>query len=350
MKKLLAWVCFITILIFTPGAQSVFPVESARASANGAEVITAINSYRSQNGLPSYISNSSLMAIAQAQSDYQASIASITHTGPGGTRPIDRAYAIGYGGGNTIFVSEIIYGGTSASVDNAMNWWKNSSIHNESMLSPFSVEIGAGVASSGGRLYFTAVMGTVSGSAPPADPSPGESSTSEVETPPAGNSTSAPLIIPVQANTPLPDGSIVHIVQPGQALWNVAAIYEVSIEDLLSINELSSNSFLQPDQELLVRAAQTPEVVETTPSPTSSPPSPTATTRVSQTADPDPTRTHQPTQPTLEATPETEETDSIRRPGSQSLMGVGALFLLIGIAGFLRSKIKSKENSSQSES
>jgi uncharacterized protein YkwD len=214
-----------------------------RQILSSAEVISAINAYRAQSGLYAYTTNSKLMAAAQAQSDYQASIGSVTHTGPGGTRPRDRAYAVGYGDGNTVWVSEIIYGGTNASVADAVGWWKTSQIHNDTMLSSQYIEIGAGVATSGGMVYYTALMGWVTGSAAPET----SSTTTESE-----EQEEIQLVIPVVAQEPQEDGSIVHTVRTGQSLWNIAAVYDVPIETILELNNMTENSVLQVGQDILV--------------------------------------------------------------------------------------------------
>ncbi|MDX1437480.1 MAG: CAP domain-containing protein, partial [Anaerolineales bacterium] len=102
---------FLTIaLVAGPG-----PAKAQGGSA--ADLIAAVNALRASNGLPPLQADSALMSIAQAHSNYQASIGSVTHTGAGGTRPRDRAAAAGYGGGATIFVSENIAGGTNLSVE-----------------------------------------------------------------------------------------------------------------------------------------------------------------------------------------------------------------------------------------
>jgi uncharacterized protein YkwD len=75
------------------------------------DVIAAVNDFRAAYGLPALKTNSTLMSIAQAHSDYQASISTVTHNGSGGSSPKDRAYAAGFGGGATIFFSENIAGG-----------------------------------------------------------------------------------------------------------------------------------------------------------------------------------------------------------------------------------------------
>ena len=247
--------CFtflVFLLIFTPiRIATASPSRAKPLSA--ADVIAQINNYRGQNGLPAYQINSKLMLSAQAQSDYQASIGSVTHTGLGGSSARDRAYAAGYGDSNTIWISEIIYGGSNATVDTALTWWKNSSIHNGTMLSTRYKDIGAGVASSGNKVYFTAVMGYIVGGSSTGSNSDTGGESDNNDQPPAI------LIIPVVAAEPREDGSIVHIVRTGQSLWNISAVYHVSIEELLALNDFIENKVIYPGQEILVRPPQVEE-------------------------------------------------------------------------------------------
>jgi len=247
--------CFavLAFLVILPpvGIASASPPPARSLSA--ADVITQINSYRGQNGLPAYQINSKLMLSAQAQSDYQASIGTVTHTGQSGSSARDRAYAAGYGDGNTIWISEIIYGGNQATVDTAMTWWKNSSIHNGTMLSTQYKDIGVGVASSGNNVYFTAVMGYIVGGSSTDNNSDTGSETDTDDQP------HAILIIPVEAAEPREDGSIVHVVRTGQSLWNISAVYQVSIEELLALNDFIENKVIYPGQEILVRPPRVEE-------------------------------------------------------------------------------------------
>lgn len=220
-------------------------------SASAMDVISQINSYRAQNGLPAYQVHQALMTIAQAQSDHQAAIGSVTHTGPGGTSPRQRAQSVGYGGGGTIWISEIIYGGHQATTATAMSWWKSSSVHNQAMLSSRYQEIGAGVTSSGDRTYFTAVMAVVAGGSSAGDD--GSSSGSD-----PGDAPPANPAVPVAVSDPRPDGSIVHEVQVGQTLWSIAAVYDVPLETLMSLNDLSKYDVIYPGQELVIRPPHTP--------------------------------------------------------------------------------------------
>jgi len=66
------------------------------------------------------------------------------------------------------------------------------------------------------------------------------------------------------AQTPVPaakaatsqsDGSLVHVVQPGQTLWEIAAIYELSLQDLLELNNLSQDAMIRDGEKLIVRGA-----------------------------------------------------------------------------------------------
>jgi uncharacterized protein YkwD len=263
---------FYSVILFTIIAVYVWGIRPDPAAAapllagsqSASEIISRINAYRAQNGLYSYTINQNLMNSAQVQSDYQASIQSVTHSGSGGTSPKDRAYAAGYGGGSTIWVSEIIYGGTQATVDTAMSWWKGSSVHNNAMLSSQSLEIGAGVASSGGSTYFTVVMGLVSGSA---------SGETGGEIPAIPNN-------PVQMAEPGEDGSIIHTVQAGQTLWTIAAVYEVPLDQLLELNDITMITLLQPGQEIIIEQPRESEptvtpTVESTPTPSETEPIPT---------------------------------------------------------------------------
>jgi LysM repeat protein len=335
------------ILIFSTLAIMLGAIRADRADAspltagmlNAGEIISRINAYRSNNGLYAYETNQVLMRIAQAQSDYQASIQSVTHTGPGGTRPVDRAYAAGYGGGNTVWVSEIIYGGTQASVDSAMSWWKESAVHNSSMLSSQYLEVGAGVASSGGSTYYTVVMGYVAGTAPEESDAPEAS---------AVDGDGAPAVVPfnpVMPAEPGEDGSIIHQVQAGQSMWTIAAVYEIPLEQLLELNDLTQSSFLQPGQELIIRPPQ--EAIST----------PTATVGPTNTpTPPPPTRTPQgtplprPTTTTLDgiALADTGARDLAAEPASTGSKGglstIGAIAIgmvvlygvLITVAGSFR--------------
>jgi uncharacterized protein YkwD len=230
------------------------------------EIMALINAYRAENGLPAYQQNSILMQTAQGQADYQASIESVTHEGPGGTRPRDRAYAAGYGGGEIVFISEIIYGATSAGPGTAVSWWKTSQIHNDTMLASTYQEFGAGVATANDRNYYVAVTGYVAGGSyipPSTSENEDNTDTNEVLVP-------AVVVIPVVIATPQGNGSIIHIIRSGQTLWTVAAVYQVPLADILATNNLPENAVIYPGDEIIIQAANQEGPTPTETSPTAS--------------------------------------------------------------------------------
>jgi LysM repeat protein len=93
------------------------------------------------------------------------------------------------------------------------------------------------------------------------------------------------VINPLQTVTPNPDGSIVHVVQPNEALWSIAIAYGVTIQAIRDLNKLSASAVIIPGQKLVIRQAGptvtpslgTPTLDLLTASPTSlASPSPTA--------------------------------------------------------------------------
>lgn len=241
------------------------PLASAKAPFKGDayQVIALVNQVRASYGLPALQAHSALMAAAQGHSDYQASIGTATHSGKGGSSPVQRAVAAGYGSGAKVYVSENIYSGNNASPSQAVNWWTGDGIHLQTMINPNATDAGAGVAQNGNTVYYTLEVGYVAGS-------PG----SGAVPPPASGGTKAPTAvpyIPIVTSTPNPDGSVVHVVQPGQALWNIAAIYNVPLADILTLNGLNENSFIYPGDKILIRKAEVTPTLEETLLPTASP-------------------------------------------------------------------------------
>ncbi len=126
------------------------------------DVIFAINGWRFDNGMPLYAINYTLMEAARQQGEYQASIGEVGHEDAEGGYSEDRAMALGYGDGKIVYVTEIVYGGWNATVETALEWWKQSPSHNPYMLSTEYMEIGAWVAEDeDDTIYYTAVFGYV---------------------------------------------------------------------------------------------------------------------------------------------------------------------------------------------
>ncbi len=228
----------------------------AAPAYSAAQLIAEVNALRAANGLPLYQIDSTLTAIAQAHSDYQASIGTVTHDGPGGSRPRARAIAAGYGAGATIFVTENIAGGHNLTAATAVQWWQGDAPHLNTMLGAQYTDVGAGAATSAnGRVYYTLDVGYVSGApgtgdtgdTPPDNPAP-----TNAPAPSSGTGAS-----PVVAATPQPDGAIIHTVQAGQALYTIAVIYDIPLDELLTLNGMNENSVIFPGNEILIRPADT---------------------------------------------------------------------------------------------
>lgn len=297
--------------------------ESTSAQSSGYDVIAAVNQLRAANGLPPYEVNSALMAAAQSHSEYMASTGTISHTGSGGTSPSDRAAAAGYGSAGGFSLSENIAAGSGWTAQDAVQIWQGDSLHLDTMLSPNYNEAGAGVATAGNTTYFTLDVGSSSG---------GSASGSSSSSLPPGV-TVFPQVTPVDTATPLADGSIYHVVQIGQALWNVAAIYGVELEEILTLNKLTSNSVIFPGDKLLIKPP--PETSTPTPQTTDTP-YPTVTRRLTET--PPPTIPLNSLTQTAEAailvtlTPQPSAFSAVLPYGRQALRMVSAVLVIGGLA------------------
>lgn len=324
------WAILLMAVLFSSSAIPVLANQPQAALFSAYDVINAVNQQRAANGLPPFQVDGSLMAAAQAHSDYQASIGQVTHTGQGGSNAKSRAIAAGYGGGAAVYVSENIYGGSGASAQTAVNWWMGDALHQNTMLSPSYTDAGAGMASNGGATYITLVVGYIAGS-----PGSGGSG-STVSTSAAGSSQA---FIPVQISTPAADGSIVHVVQSGQTLWTIAAAYKVPLPEILQLNHMTDTTTIYPGNKVLVKAALsspmfTASQTEVKPSGTARP---TMTRR--------PGRTHTPPPEAVEVqgsqTPASTETPAqpASRKGSLdpllvaiiALVGGGVVLTVVGI-------------------
>ena len=257
------------------------PARAAPAAVNGYDLINAVNSFRATRGLPALQINATLMGIAQAHSNYQASIKSVTHSGADGSRPYDRAVAAGYGGGARVVVSENIaaYAETTSNIFDRVIYsaWADD-LHMNTMLNPNFVHVGGGAAVSGGVVYFTLDVGWVAGQ-PWVESTPSASGTATSRTPASLGATQQIPMIPLITNTPMPDGSVYHVVGLGQVLVNIAQAYGVRAADIAALNKITPEKIYAGDK-LLIRPPFTPTVSlapSATPSPTGTPRPPTRT-------------------------------------------------------------------------
>lgn len=155
---------------------------------------------------------------------------------------------------------------------------------------------------------------------------------------PVGVGEIAQAVAAIQTSTPNPDGSIVHVVQPGESLIMIANAYQISLTELLTLNNITAGFIIVPNQELLIKkAGPTPTP---TPAPTNTP-RPTATPWPTRTATipPIPSLTSLPATPT--ATPaapslfQTARSRIIQDPFLVLVIGLallGVIFFMVGNA------------------
>jgi LysM repeat protein len=290
---------------------------SAAPSADAYELIDAVNALRASQGMGPLTIDPILMSIAQAQNDYSMSIGSVTHTGPNGSRPRERAYAAGYGGGATVFVSENIAQGTGLTPSEAVQWWTGDDPHWNTMMGANYRDIGAGAGCDGEMCYYTIDTGYVAGG-----------TSADSTAPAAAQAPAAPSgALPVLQATPMPDGSIVHTVLAGQTLWTVSAVYELPLAELLELNGLTENSLLHPGDELLIRAATEVTATPTravTATSTSRPPSASPTPQLKPGTPP----------PPAHGTADDAADMTITLSPLQWLLGAGGVLLLVAGIGF----------------
>ena len=142
----------------------------------------------------------------------------------------------------------------------------------------------------------------------------------------------AAVVQAVITATPGADGSIVHEVQPGQALWSIAIAYGVKIADLIALNKLPAAPVLSIGQKIIVQPAFTPTVSPTvtlTPRPPTRTPTPTATPKTPTIA---PTATLTPTatpRPLFNFTPPDLGQRNLLGIGIIAVSGIGLLMVVI---------------------
>ena len=274
MKKTVLWLllcAFFAATLVPSGNANALPGVSPRIQSNANELIAAVNTLRAASGLPEYTVNSILMGTAQAQANFMASIGSVTHSGPGGIGLTQRLLNAGYPLAGDLsqggFRAENITGGPGKSANQAIQEWLGDAAHINTMLSPNLHEIGAGVAVSGGTVYYVIDCAQpTTGGVPQANTTGGEASTagnaSVVGTP--GEAAIPQYMAPVLTATPDVEGLVYHEVLYGQSLWSLAIAYGVKIEEIRSLNNLSPEYVIQTGDRLLVRKDAPPPLASPT--------------------------------------------------------------------------------------
>ena len=233
------------------------------------DLIAAVNALRASYGLDPLQSNGSLMAAAQNQAQYLASLGgpNITngHQSADGSYALDRARAAGYPMEAGVDVVECwAWTRTGVSLETIISSIWGDQSHMDVMLHKYGKDVGASIIEQDNMVYYILDVGTLWGSSSANSSTTGTPVISTIK--PTANKT--PQVVPVEVSTPKPDGSISHLVQSGQALWSIAIQYGVTVKQLQTLNNLSENAPIYVGETLVIRAANTPTVTPTiTPTP-----------------------------------------------------------------------------------
>ncbi|MCB8981702.1 MAG: LysM peptidoglycan-binding domain-containing protein [Ardenticatenaceae bacterium] len=226
------WIIGILLCLFVVVGETT-AVHAQSASA----IFQEVNQFRINNGLVPFQYNNALAAAAQNQANFMAANTIFSsHIGAGGSTPQSRAAAAGYVGR----VTENIVGGTGMTAARGLTWWVNSPVHYNTLITSRYQEAGTGFATNGTDNFYVLLVGQAS------------------DTPPQSVVDDSPeplYITPITLAQPGEDGSIVHVVQEGQALWSLAAHYDVALSDLLLFNSLPANAIVQPGDQITIRLA-----------------------------------------------------------------------------------------------
>jgi hypothetical protein len=210
----------------------------ARAQNAAGDLLGRVNGLRASLGLAAYSLNGTLSAAAQSQAQWMVETGNVSHSRPDGSTPRSRAQAAGY---SSTFVSENIYGGTNATADTAWNFWINSAIHYAGLTNPNYQDIGIGVASGAWGSTYVLVFGNPGGP-PPLPPQAAHA---------GGEAASQPsFVVGLDAN-----GNIMHEVQEGDTLGDIALIYGYTWDDIpymMQLNGLTNPRDLDIGSILLV--------------------------------------------------------------------------------------------------
>ena len=267
-------ICLVLILIivttFVPNDIVIAKSDISSLSQSSAyDLIAEVNALRVASGLPEYTLSPILMGTAQAQADFMASTGTVTHAGPGGITLTQRLLNAGYPLAGDLslggFRAENITGGTGKTATQAVQQWLGDAEHINTMLSPVLVEIGAGVAVSGDRVYYVIDCARPTTSGAPQAPIGSEVATTN-DNSIAGTPVTEVIpqyMAPVLTATPDSEGSIYHEVLYGQSLWSLAIAYGVKIDDIRALNGLSPEYVIQTGDRLLVRKDAPPLVSPT---------------------------------------------------------------------------------------
>jgi len=254
MKKTILYLSLL-ILMLSLLAIPTKVVQAAEITA--ANLINLMNGLRTHHGLAALVEDPILNDVAASDAAYMLA----NHLGSdiGGVR--QRVMNAGYGGGQNVFATEN-WAMNFSTIDQIQIAWSDTE-HMYPVNNPYYKNIGAAVATDETDTYYVLIAAYVEGGLPNPTQNPNVTRTP----------TTSQYMQPVVTSTPNADGSIVHIVQPGQTLWSIAIAYGTHTAEIKALNKLTSDT-VYAGQPLIIRLAPT---VTVTPTITNTPPLPTRT-------------------------------------------------------------------------
>jgi uncharacterized protein YkwD/LysM repeat protein len=220
----------------TPTPTSILTLTASPEPTIVADLLDRTNRLRLSLGLPMLIWNQQLSIAAQNQAEWMASSGIVAHQRPDGNLPSQRAFAAGYS--NSRWVSEIIYMGGIATVDDAWNFWLTSKVHYTELTRLEHQEVGVGTSSSiAFGQSFVMLFGRFG----------------------------AVTAIPITA------GPGMYIVQPGDTLYLIALRHGTTVEALAAANHIGPNDIIYVGQTLVIPQTVQTAQLSTTPKATITP-------------------------------------------------------------------------------
>ncbi|MBI5567983.1 MAG: hypothetical protein HY870_24005 [Chloroflexi bacterium] len=136
--------------------------QPAHAQADSSAVLLArINALRVQSGLLPLAVNGQLTTAATRLANDMALTGNVNHTGSDGSTTDSRIRASGFGYWRTFGVwGENIYGGQTATLDDAWTFWTGSQVHRTNLLSPRFREVGVAATTSDKGTFFVIDFGS----------------------------------------------------------------------------------------------------------------------------------------------------------------------------------------------
>lgn len=229
-------------ILLTIGAMLLMGSASSAQDVSG-DLLGRINNLRTSLGLHQYTLNSALSAAAQNHASWMSTTSRISHTQPDGSTPSSRAASYGY---PSTAVSENIYMGTNATAETAWNWWLGSPVHYRGITNSAYTEVGIASASGEYGTAFVLVFGNPNGwGAAPAAPRNNTNSTNNQRNTGADDAPAVAAAPPVFIVGVDNVGNIMHEIQPGHTLGEIAFMYGYGWDDLETIRQL--NDMTEPE-------------------------------------------------------------------------------------------------------